>query len=181
MKIHRKTVGKRRSKDTRKNCGAKFGMRKTMKGGGMFDFIFGTSDPNAPKKSFFSFFSSTPTTNTTTNTTTTTPVPQNVDKENSSSYFSMFDFFGNNKKKESEEVAVTSFETNPVATNEINKDTTENTGDTKNMTGPPGLSGLTEPSGPTKTGGWMWGGKKRRNKKNKTAKNSGLKKGGGRK
>jgi hypothetical protein len=50
-----------------------------------------------------------------------------------------------------------------------------------NTSGPPGLSGLTGPSGETKTGGWMWGGKKRRNKKNKTAKNSGLKKGGGRK
>jgi len=162
MKVPRKTVGKHRSKDTRKNCGAKFGMRKTMKGGGMFDNLFNPSE--------WSIFKS--------QATSTTPTPTGPTFWES--------IFG--KKKE---VPPTSFTMNPMKDNEkavvenavvekpVGVETPETgTGAASGPSGPPGLSGLT---GKPNTGGWMWGGKKRRNKKNKTAKNSGLKKGGGRK
>jgi len=163
MKIHRKTVGKHRSKDTRKKCGAKFGMRKTMKGGGMFDNLFNPSE--------WSIFKS--------QATSTTPTPTGPTFWES--------IFG--KKKE---VPPTSFTMNPMKDNEkavvenavVEKPVGVETPETGTgaASGPPGLSGLTgKQPGETKVGGWMWGGKKRRNKKNKTAKNSGLKKGGGRK
>jgi hypothetical protein len=145
MKYHRKTVGKHTSKHTRKNHGVKFGMRKTMKGGGMFDnwgnlFNFSEWSINPFKQS---------------------SVPKTPDAPVSSA------------STTASTTADTTVKEAPI-TDAVN---TNNL----NTSGPPGLSGLTEPSGPTKVGGWIWGGRKRRAKKNKTAKKSGLKKGGGKK
>jgi hypothetical protein len=168
MKYHRKTVGKHTSKHTRKNSGAKFGMRKTMKGGGMFDNLFTPSE--------WSIFKSTP--QPATQAISITPTPTGPTFWES--------IFG--KKKE---VPPTSFTMNPMKDNEkavvenavvekpVGVETPETgTGAASGPSGPPGLSGLT---GKPNTGGWMWGGRKRRAKKNKTAKKSGLKKGGGKK